>query len=570
MIFSADFETTTDPNDCRVWAIGLFEIFSKDNFIYSNNIDYLFEFLNNQKEKTVLYFHNLKFDGEFIIDYLLRNGYCHVEDKKGMTNNEFTTLISDMGAFYSITIKMEKGNTVEILNSLKILPFSVAEIARAFNLPIKKGNIDYNENREVGHVLTDNEIDYLKNDVEIVARALETIFSQNLPKMTQGSNALHDFKNIIGSKRFSKWFPQIRYDHEIRQSYKGGFTYLNPFYANKEVEEGYVLDVNSLYPSVMYYKPLPYGEGVHFEGKYKEDKLYNLYVQSFTCTFEVKENHIPTIQIKKSIFKDNEYLTSSCGNEVTLTLTSIDLELFFKHYDVYNIVWHGGWKFKSTTNIFKEYIDKWIKVKIESTENGNKSMRTLAKLMLNALYGKFALNPKVTNKYPYLCPLENRVKYKRSKTRERDSLYIPISTFITAWARNITISTSQAIKEYSLKKYDVDMYIYSDTDSIHTLLPIEECRQFMDIHPTKLGAWDNEATFKRAKFIRQKTYVEEIYNNDKTETELKITCCGMPQSCYKEVTFDNFKIGATYGGKLTPKHVKGGIVLDETEFTIRA
>ena len=46
MIFSADFETTTDPNDCRVWAVGLFEIFSKDNFIYSNNIDYLFEFLN--------------------------------------------------------------------------------------------------------------------------------------------------------------------------------------------------------------------------------------------------------------------------------------------------------------------------------------------------------------------------------------------------------------------------------------------------------------------------------------------------------------------------------------------
>ncbi|WP_459584218.1 DNA polymerase, partial [Enterobacter hormaechei] len=81
--------------------------------------------------------------------------------------------------------------------------------------------INYNEYREVGHILTDNEIDYLKNDVEIVARALETIFSQNLPKMTQGSNALHDFKNIIGSKRFSKWFPQIRYDHEIRQSYKG-------------------------------------------------------------------------------------------------------------------------------------------------------------------------------------------------------------------------------------------------------------------------------------------------------------------------------------------------------------
>ncbi|WP_459567053.1 DNA polymerase, partial [Enterobacter hormaechei] len=77
-------------------------------------------------------------------------------------------------------------------------------------------------------------------------------------------------------------------------------------------------------------------------------------------------------------------MTSSCGNEVTLTLTSIDLELFFKHYDVYNIVWHGGWKFKSTTKIFKEYIDKRIKEKIEIKENGNKAVRTLAKLIQNA------------------------------------------------------------------------------------------------------------------------------------------------------------------------------------------
>ncbi|WP_459583809.1 DNA polymerase, partial [Enterobacter hormaechei] len=74
-----------------------------------------------------------------------------------MTITVFSTYISDLGDSYSISIKMKNGITVEIIDSLKILPFSVAEIAGAFNLPIKKGSINYNEYREVGHILTDNE-----------------------------------------------------------------------------------------------------------------------------------------------------------------------------------------------------------------------------------------------------------------------------------------------------------------------------------------------------------------------------------------------------------------------------
>ena len=64
------------------------------------------------------------------------------------------------------------------------------------------------------------------------------------------------------------------------------------------LENGVVLDVNSLYPSCMRYCPLPYGEPIFFTGKYKKDKTYTLYVQSLTCKFELKENKIPTIQVK--------------------------------------------------------------------------------------------------------------------------------------------------------------------------------------------------------------------------------------------------------------------------------
>lgn len=107
------------------------------------------------------------------------------------------------------------------------------------------------------------------------------------------------------------------------------------------------------------------------------------------------------------------------------------------------------------------------------------------------------------------------------------------------------------------------MYIYSDTDSIHTLLPIEELKQFCDIDKVRLGAWKHEAHFERAKFVRQKCYLEEI------ENQIEITCAGMPKSCYDKVTWDKFKTGFTCGGKLTFKHVKGGVILIETDYTIK-
>lgn len=554
-LFTADFETTTDPTDCRVWACGICEIGNPDNFIYMNDIDGFIEWARKQRKVTT-YFHNLKFDGEFILCWLFENGFKFVADRRDLEKNTFTTLISDKGQFYSLEICFErKGkekDCLTIYDSLKILPFSVAAIAKGFNLPISKLEIDYNETREKGHILTKEEIDYLRNDVEIMARALHILFEQGLTKMTQGSNALYDYKRTVGTKNFSKWFPIPEYDSDIRQSYKGGFTYLNPKYKEIDLQKGIVLDVNSLYPSVMYYQPLPYGEGIFFKGKYKPDKIYNLHVQMFTCQFELKPGYIPTIQLKNNLaFVPTQYLKSSDGEDVTLCLTNVDMELFFEHYGVYNIEWHSGWKFKSTVGLFKEYIDKWNKVKMESTINGNKAMRTLAKLMLNALYGKFALNPNVQSKIPWYD--NGVVKYKLGEKECRDPIYIPVGTFITAWARYKTISSAQKV---------YDRFVYADTDSLHLIGT--DIPDMLEVDPVKLGAWKHESTFTRARFIRQKSYIEEI------DGELKITCAGMPDRCYQYVTWDNFHTGMSYDGKLGMTHVNGGIVLKDIPFSIKS
>ena len=563
--FTADFETSTwEENETWVWAWSLCDIENPENVDIGNSIESFFERIKKETNPYV-YFHNLKFDGEFILYYLITNGYEWVESKE-KRNKTFSTLISDMGLFYSIEVYFEVGKKtkkVTFIDSLKIINQTVESMPRTFKIEENKLEIDYNLRREKGHILTQEEQDYVRNDVVIVAKALSYLFNMGLTKMTAGSNALSEYKTITKLNRFRNLYKPLNYDidRDIRKAYRGGFTYLNPIYKNKTVASGEVLDVNSLYPSVMYNEILPFGEPFFFSGKYEEDKVYPLFIQRLTCCFRIKDGKIPTIQIKHSRFVDNEYLTYSGEEPVALTLTSIDLKLFFEQYDVWDLNFESGWKFKGMRGLFTKYIDKWIEVKNESTISGNKGMRQVAKIMLNSLYGKFATSLDVQSKIPYL---ENDiVKYKLSDKSTKEGVYLPMGAFITAYARDKTIRTSQAIKDYSIGKYGVDMYCYSDTDSIHTILPIEELKQFCEIDDVKLGAWKHESHFTRAKFIRQKTYLEEI------DGEIKITCAGLPQRCYDQVTWDNFREGLKVDGKLAFHHVKGGVILRETEFTIK-
>lgn len=143
----------------------------------------------------------------------------------------------------------------------------------------------------------------------------------------------------------------------------------------------------------------------------------------------------------------------------------------------------------------------------------------------------------------HICGDDDIVHYKITEKEEKEGIYLPVGSFITAYAREKTIRTSQSIKDYSISKYGKDLYIYSDTDSIHSLLPIEELEKFCDIDKVKLGAWKHEGNFKKAKFIRQKCYIEMI------DDEMQITCAGMPKSCYKYVTWQDFKTGFTCSRK---------------------
>lgn len=547
--YVADFETTTTPDKTRVWVWGVSEVGNAEYFNYDTTIESFMEWCEAGDNKLV-YFHNLKFDAEFIIYHLLVNMKYEYSDTK--RTHTFNAVISRQGQFYEVEVifSREKRKTHKVIfrDSHKKLPFAAEKIAKDFKLPISKLEIDYHKDRPVGYIPTDDEIEYLKHDVQIVATALQIQYEQGLDRMTIGSDALHNFKQVMGRHEFERTFPVLSHDADadIRLAYYGGFTYVNSDTAI-EVSGGVVFDVNSLYPAVMYDRPLPYGVPIPFRGRYDPDDRYPLYIQVVTCTFDIKEGKIPTIQDKHTgRFQRTEYLKSSGDDPLTLVLTSVDLELFMEHYDVTVHEWEGGYKFRQCVGVFREYIDEWMRIK----ENSAGAVRQLAKLMLNSLYGKFATNPDVTGKYPIIE--DNHVRYIMKEEEEfRDPVYTAMGCFITAWARDLTIRSAQSV---------FHRFLYADTDSIHlsgTEMPD------IDVHPSKLGAWKHEGTFTRARFIRAKTYIEEI------DGALHVTCAGMPDNVKEKVTWENFHAGLVLDGKLMPKHVEGGIVLVDTSFTIK-
>lgn len=574
--YVADFETTTDPNDCRVWAYAISEVENPENVIVGNSIEGFMNWCMNRENNPVVFFHNLKFDSQFLMHYLFHNGFTHTTELQEKSDKTFNTLISDKGLFYQIEVIFKKKgksvNKVVFQDSLKLIPLSVEQIAKSFKMPISKLDLDYRAHREVGHILTDEEIAYIQNDVKIVAYAIKYFHSQGLNKMTIGSCALAEYKKIISKSKFDRYYPTPKYHKDVKQSYRGGFTYLNPKFAEKTVKEGVVFDVNSLYPWAMYECSLPFSQPIFFEGKYKEDILYPLYTQMFRCQFEIKRGKIPTIQIKSGYnFLANEYLTSSGDTEVTLCLNSVDLELFFEQYEVYNIEYISGWKFRATRGLFREYIEKWSTNKINAKKEGNHGLYLISKLFLNSLYGKFGTDTQIKSKIPYLGE-DDVIHYLDSEIEQRDGVYVALASFITSYARRKTITSAQRIMDdYNSGKSDIE-FIYADTDSLHCLSPGHKIPEGLDIDATRLGAWKYESKFNKAKFLRQKCYLEnsteDVYNENPTY-ELKVTVSGMPKSCYPYVNFNNFKIGASYKGKLGPKNVQGGVVLTDVDFTIK-
>ncbi len=101
--YSADFETTTDPNDCRVWAWGIINIDDLNEKYVGNNIETFM--LQCQDLGTCdIYFHNLRFDSQFIIYWMLTNKFEFSSNSMELEPLEFSLLMNGSNTMYNLKV----------------------------------------------------------------------------------------------------------------------------------------------------------------------------------------------------------------------------------------------------------------------------------------------------------------------------------------------------------------------------------------------------------------------------------------------------------------------------------
>ena len=643
--FVGDFETTVYKGQTRtdVWASAVVEIGSEDVKILGSISD-TFDYLRTFKGNLIIYYHNLKFDGSFWLDYLLtvlqyKQAYIHPSENeyqwlhdKEMDNKTIRYSVSDKGQWYSISIRVDN-RMIELRDSMKLLPFSVKKIGNSFGTKHKKLDMEYTGFRYPNCHITDDEKQYIANDVLVVKEALEIMFSEGHNKLTIGSCCLDEFKKTYDKYDYKSMFPDMtevlidkdvygaeNADEYIRKSYRGGWCYLVEEKAGKVYHNGTTADVNSLYPSMMssesgnYY---PVGKPHFWKGNFipdvAEDKYYFIRIQ---CRFQIKPNYLPFIQVKNSfLYRGNVSLRTSDvldenGNYCryvkkddgaiedtvrTMTLTMTDFALLKKHYYISDFeILDGCWFYKEI-GIFDTYINKYKKIKMESKG----AIRELAKLFLNNLYGKEASSTDSSFKVAYIK--DNGVlAFISVKENNKKSGYIPCGSAITSYSRNFTITAAQ--KNYH--GANERGFIYADTDSIHCDLEPDEIVGIVE-HSTNFCSWKLESCWDTAYFTRQKTYIEHIVKENRLDVapSWDVKCAGMSEKCkqmfidsvlYKQSkdesekqkllegyneneqefiksgnTLDDFNVGLEIPSKLMAKRIAGGVLLVETSYKMR-
>lgn len=572
--YVADFETTVYKGQANtlVWAAAIVEFNTEAVQIVASIesfMKYIFYLADANDADLMIYFHNLKFDGAFILSYLLSHpGYTQAYDEKKqnfkaankLNHHEYTYVISRKGQWYRIIISHHR-HTIEIRDSTKLLPFSVKQLGDSFGTKHKKLSMEYEGYREPEGTITEDEKRYIANDVLVVKEALEIMFSEGNDKLTIGSCCLSQFKSLYDKDLYKQLFPNLFEERIpsyrwgkptvgefIQQAYHGAWCYLVKGKENKEYQNGCTCDVNSLYPYVMHSASgfkYPVGKPRFWQGSKIPDTALDgnhYYFIWFKTRFYIKEGMLPTIQIKSGLYPPKEWLETSDlyrkGHWFTeyealdgatkqlipeFVMTQWDWKLLNEHYNLKDLEILGGCYFQAESGIFDQYIDYYKEIKVHS--KGAK--RTEAKLFSNNLYGKMAASPDSSFKVASLDQ-NGILRYNDVERHDKTPGYIPIGAAITSHARYFTITHAQE----NYYGPDKPGFIYADTDSLHGDLSAEEWKD-IHIHPTEYGCWKLEGEWDKAIFVMPKTYIEHVVKSDgkKCAPRYSITAAGMPKEC---------------------------------------
>ena len=446
-IYFADFETTTyfskqfqKEGHTNVWLWAIMDI--NNGIKIGKTIDEFMNYILQDGKNKIIYFHNLSFDGDFIIKWLFRNFPKNFKQDMQFTTPNFEVVnqvpkynwfsfFKNGSKIYNIDWCVRKQIKNKIMKvkvqfrcTYNLMPCAINTLGKSFKIEkmdegaiqnlIKKGYIkNENEFYDLGGLYVHDDeylkniyVDYIKRDVMIAKIAFlnykevvelskdafnskynkQDVFLQKI--LTTASLVQKLVKNNVwNNKFFKKSVKQGLKIHSyeqyelMRKFYSGGFTQFNPMYHNKVFEKnGYSIDINSSYPWAMT-QPLPYGELLD-EKPQSENYLTYVIVD---MEFKIKPKYINFICLKN---KGNGISRYSIFGKSTFYFLLQEFEFYQKIYDIkINSI---QYKFARCFTFLKPFIEEYYKLKEQADKNGQAALKTTYKLLLNSLYGSFA------------------------------------------------------------------------------------------------------------------------------------------------------------------------------------
>lgn len=573
-MFVADLETCDirkaehekDFPDQKVWLAGMQNIETGERKKFNNLDDFMAQVMaRGDNQNTEIAFHNLKFDGSFLVPWLLRNGFNSTHNKPNP--GQFSVLIDERNNWYSIRLQVTKKRRVTIWDSAKLFPMPLEYLPGLYGTPTQKIIEDgdfYSEIRPDGHIPTDREDMYFNNDLQVLAEAItaHVAICGIQFKKTQASQAFWEFEQ---SFKAWKWrFPalSIEVDNYARAAYWGGIAHVNELHRAKDIEEIGVFDINSSYPDKAANKKLPYGPVLFESGEGQAPDMSKFWIAEALVEFKLKPGMLPCIPTKAILegrpFTIDKWLDNSDGI-VRLSFCAIDYLTMIESYDIKIWRWmtvvHWAWKVQKEIQKFVLMNNdaKVTNKKLAGTEpdpqkrQGYLNLAQRAKTNNNAFYGKYGEEIVKYGKTAYLQ--DDDIVYimdREDEQSEGKRKFLPVAIAITAWGRRQLVQMANILG---------DDFIYCDTDSIHYRLVNGQAKidkaiadGIFEVDATKLGAWKFEGYYKFGRYLRAKCYMEET-----EEGELEITLAGLPadkhsgmyskkRSCLNK---KNFHIGYT-------------------------
>lgn len=453
-----DIEASSEPGETWGWHLQVIGCFDGKDYYWFNHVDGFLDFILQKKYASWRWFAHFggRYDLNFIFDRLRERGHDEVE-------------------FYCsgsmvIRMRIRKGRTLTYLcDSFRLLPAGLRALTEAFDVVHKKTSYDF------GSMVFGRELlEYNEQDCRGLYEVLYNFFEQTgLRSETFATHALRYWRKEFLSR--SIWKPHEKITDFIRQSLHGG--HVQVFKRQHPALSAY--DVNSMYPYVMQY-PVPVDYIA--SSRTLSDKFYG-FVEAIV---RVPEMYIPPLPLKleKLFFPTGTFCAVWTSEElIEAEQRGVRIERILRG------------EYFQAVEIFKDYVYRLYKLK----KTAGEPTRTIAKYLLNSLFGKFGQHPdkKVfcternapAGALPILTPGGNPSGFAEYTKRSRSAYLLPhISSSITSKARLVLL---QYLSE--------DSY-YCDTDSVFTTATL----------PTgsELGQWSlvgqGEATFYQPKLYKFK------------------------------------------------------------------